>query len=97
MLRSICAHRRRVSGLVIPIVAKRHNASISQTQEITQPLNSILIANRGEIALLVLHYESYHKIYLTEVQTSRENSLETWNQDNYYIYRSRCPVTACFE
>jgi len=48
-------------------LTKRGNASIANTSSSTKPLQSILIANRGEIALSVTPAGYYFIVYLPTV------------------------------
>lgn len=67
MLRSI--NRRRIPGLLGSVVTRRGNANTTTAASKSEPLRSILIANRGEIALRVNRTASKHGIRTTTIYT----------------------------
>ena len=67
------------SSLVrVNVGARRGNGSIAKTPVPAKPLHSILIANRGEIALLVDLTQAFQNFTHCD-QARRKNSFAIWN------------------
>lgn len=94
------ANRIRSPGVAghraLPAILKQGYLSVSKPDSSHVTLNSILIANRGEIALLAINFSCLFND-TDNKQARRKNGIQVWRADNDYIYRPGCQIATCFK
>lgn len=77
----------------VAALTKRGNSSIAYTAASPKLLQSILIANRGEIAMSVWPMDTA-SLRADPWQTCWEDCGTVRHQDHYGLHEPRCPITA---
>lgn len=86
-------HPRFLFGPVRPVslvVARRANSTITDAHPSITPLTSILIANRGEIALSVRTWTQDLTPRLNLSKARWQDSLTIWHKDYDCLHRPGC-------
>lgn len=84
---------RNAQIATVAALTRRKNASIAYAAASPKLLQSILIANRGEIAMLVTPIDTA-SLCADPQQTRWEDCCTVRHQDHYGLHEPRCPITA---